>query len=832
VLTRITPLELAQGAVTTMTYDTQGRMTQRAEPDLSSTWTYDAVNGTPCNNNTSGTGTTTSIGLLCQAKATGTATVSGGYIRNQQYDLYDRPVTTQLTLGGGVLPAVTTNYDPSLQLYAGTVFPDGNSTAWKYQGDGHTNGYAQEIDGKIGSTQTTLYTVQTRDAALRPLQTTTGDGLITSRAYDVAERLVWQATGSQAASPPSSVCASSFAPPSPSPIQDVGYCRDTISVPNVTSRTDAVNLVFDKYSYNSLQELTATATTTNVGQSSSTSSTQSMTYVAGSSGNVDGSHRIASKSDVGTYSYSTTTLPHEVASLSGTTTGSFTYDADGNTLSGPSAPGVTRSTTWTSFDMPNTVTEGSTTLTFYYDPEHLRVEMESFTAGTIYFWDGHAAAEKTVTAGSVTMPTTPTAVTQSTTVWRDYVAGPDGMVGVAYGAGSTSSWYFMHGDHQDSVTVIAGAAQAAFGYDAWGKRRYANGTADTAAGAITSPPETTRGYIGQEELDGTGLINLNARLYDPYIARFMSGDPMGLAAGPNRYAYSSSNPATNCDPTGLMEEVVIPGTPLPPDPPVSFFETVTAVGSNQPRQSSTQQSPTLTANNQQPGQSQQSNPNHQPLQDRLLADELAAQQAQSTGSGSGAVQAALDAQAAAGQNTAGSTDAPAGTTEDGKPCSPPDGSSCFETVGISAPKVKPQIYLVAEWAGGPGTDPGISYSGHVFLGGITPDGSRRALGFFPKNKGIGMIHGPGVVRDNTVLFELALSGDPDFTFQEYSVTMEQYNAVMNYMENYTSNGDYDLFYNSCVAAALQSLNAGGVTNSFFVPFERPNDVATAIQRGW
>ncbi len=268
VLTRVTPLELSEGYSESMVYDTQGRMTQRNEPSLSSTWIYDAVSGTPCNNNTSGTGTTTSIGLLCEATTTGTATVSGGYIRNQKYDLYDRPASTQLTLGGVVQPAVTTNYDSGLQLYAGTVFPDGNSTTWKYQGDGHTNGYAQEIDGKIGSTQTTLYTVQTRDAALRPLQTTTGDGLITSRAYDVAERLVWQATGSQAASPPSSVCATSFALPSPSPIQDVGYCRDTISVPNVISRTDAVNLVSDSYTYNALQELKTTATTTAVGQSS------------------------------------------------------------------------------------------------------------------------------------------------------------------------------------------------------------------------------------------------------------------------------------------------------------------------------------------------------------------------------------------------------------------------------------------------------------------------------------------------------------------------------------------------------------------------------------
>lgn len=242
------------------------------------------------------------------------------------------------------------------------------------------------------------------------------------------------------------------------------------------------------------------------------------------------------KSDVGTYSYGA--RPHAVGAVWGTVSGSFTYDADGNTLAGPASATATRSTSWNSFDMPTEVAEGGASLTFYYGPEHQRVQQvavsASVTTTITYFSDGHAAAERIVSG--------------STTNWRDYVDGPDGAVAVAYGG----TWYYLHGDHQDSVTTTASSAGAAtpYGFDAWGKRRYANGNDDTGD-QLTSPNQTTRGYIGQEELDGVSLVHLNARLYDPFLARFMSRDPMGLAAGPNRYGYASNNPATRSDPTGL-----------------------------------------------------------------------------------------------------------------------------------------------------------------------------------------------------------------------------------------------------------------------------------------
>ncbi|WP_425562845.1 RHS repeat-associated core domain-containing protein [Mucilaginibacter panaciglaebae] len=55
-----------------------------------------------------------------------------------------------------------------------------------------------------------------------------------------------------------------------------------------------------------------------------------------------------------------------------------------------------------------------------------------------------------------------------------------------------------------------------------------------------------RGYTGHEHLLGVGLINMNARLYDPLLHRFLSHDdnvqnPTNTQNF-NRYGYVLNNP--------------------------------------------------------------------------------------------------------------------------------------------------------------------------------------------------------------------------------------------------------------------------------------------------
>lgn len=57
-----------------------------------------------------------------------------------------------------------------------------------------------------------------------------------------------------------------------------------------------------------------------------------------------------------------------------------------------------------------------------------------------------------------------------------------------------------------------------------------------------------------EHLDGFALINMNGRVYDPQIARFLSPDPQLQAPGYwlnyNRYGYCLNNPMIYTDPSG------------------------------------------------------------------------------------------------------------------------------------------------------------------------------------------------------------------------------------------------------------------------------------------
>ena len=63
-----------------------------------------------------------------------------------------------------------------------------------------------------------------------------------------------------------------------------------------------------------------------------------------------------------------------------------------------------------------------------------------------------------------------------------------------------------------------------------------------------------RGYTSHEHLPEFGLINMNARLYDPILGRFLSPDPF-IADGTysqdyNRYSYCLNNPLKYTDPGG------------------------------------------------------------------------------------------------------------------------------------------------------------------------------------------------------------------------------------------------------------------------------------------
>lgn len=128
-----------------------------------------------------------------------------------------------------------------------------------------------------------------------------------------------------------------------------------------------------------------------------------------------------------------------------------------------------------------------------------------------------------------------------------YVNGSDGNSAVYTSHTQTGNKaYCIDHDHLGSITGLYDQnGNKCFGavYDPWG-RRYVD------AGSI----EYDRGYTGHEHIDEIYLVDMNGRMYDPTLGRFISVDP--LIQDPlnsqnfNGYAYCYNNPMKYTDPSG------------------------------------------------------------------------------------------------------------------------------------------------------------------------------------------------------------------------------------------------------------------------------------------
>lgn len=87
-----------------------------------------------------------------------------------------------------------------------------------------------------------------------------------------------------------------------------------------------------------------------------------------------------------------------------------------------------------------------------------------------------------------------------------------------------------------------------------------------------------RGYTGHEHLTWFGVINMNARLYDLVLGRFLSPDPFvqmpDFTQNFNRYSYCLNNPLIFVDENG---EIVL-GTLITSF--YDFFRTIFTGGVN------------------------------------------------------------------------------------------------------------------------------------------------------------------------------------------------------------------------------------------------------------
>jgi len=122
-----------------------------------------------------------------------------------------------------------------------------------------------------------------------------------------------------------------------------------------------------------------------------------------------------------------------------------------------------------------------------------------------------------------------------------YVYGPGGLPVEQISSTETPTYY--HHDELGSTRVLttsSGETTATFTYTAYGAPEGSTGTLKTPIG-----------YAGQYTESDSGLQYLRTRYYDPATGQFLTADP-AYRVSRSQYGYSSENPVTMLDPTGLQ----------------------------------------------------------------------------------------------------------------------------------------------------------------------------------------------------------------------------------------------------------------------------------------
>ena len=253
--------------------------------------------------------------------------------------------------------------------------------------------------------------------------------------------------------------------------------------------------------------------------------------------------------------------PHAVKSIP--SVGDFIYDLNGNLESGAG-----RTTSWSSFDMPLKIVNGTSVSGFVYGPEHQRTYQCKAAGASCVNGSGIVYADRQeveVKNGQTTVKT----------YWPDGLGLEIDKTDQSGQPVTELNW--THVDRLGSPVLITdanGNVREKLAYDTWGKRR--NHDASLAGGSVT--PNTldgvtdNKGYTGHEMLDDLDLVHMNGRLYDPMIGKFMSGEP--LVQDPingqsyNRYSYVLNNPTNLTDPTGFRPELIdVTGSAIPAKTP-------------------------------------------------------------------------------------------------------------------------------------------------------------------------------------------------------------------------------------------------------------------------
>jgi RHS repeat-associated protein len=229
----------------------------------------------------------------------------------------------------------------------------------------------------------------------------------------------------------------------------------------------------------------------------------------------------------------------------------WTHDVDQNTYlrnaagaqtsrSGPNVQGQTQSITYTTFDLPTHVAQGSSyAVDFRYDASGTRaVKTATGLTGedaTFYVGDLFQRVEHS----------------QGTPKNRNMIYAGGRLVAIATNTDDDPAHPTLHYLHDDAIgsiqaiTAPDGTVEATRDFSAFGVERGGQALFD----------EVPYGFTGQEHDADLGLVNMHGRIYDPVLAQFLSPDPYMATPyghGINAFAYVNNRPLDFTDPSGFV----------------------------------------------------------------------------------------------------------------------------------------------------------------------------------------------------------------------------------------------------------------------------------------
>jgi RHS repeat-associated protein len=249
---------------------------------------------------------------------------------------------------------------------------------------------------------------------------------------------------------------------------------------------------------------------------------------------------------IGNYNYTNTAKPYQNTSI-------------GAVGAPKTSMALSQSITYNAFKAPIQISNtGFKSISFGYNTYEQRSVMYYGSIATdklvrpnrrYYSADGSMEINATFASGNTTTPVTVEFVT--------YIGGSAYTAPVVLKSdGITYNYFYLHRDYQSSILAITNALGGVVEkrlFDPWGA------IAKVQDGLGNLLPQLTffdRGYTGHEHLQSVNLINMNARLYNPSLHRFLEADtylqdPYNTQ-NYNRYGYCVNNPLKYTDVTGNL----------------------------------------------------------------------------------------------------------------------------------------------------------------------------------------------------------------------------------------------------------------------------------------